>query len=151
GDVTLVHKEHGSTDGDDGRFTQIFQTSREIFRQKWGRTLRSRYKHEVLWQSIMNSPTGYAISCREILKALDQEGVRVVYRYAYGPGSPLPRLEPASSGDFLLDTFRLRSDGARHEISVVYGQGDIFGCGRGRRRVGFTMLEVDGFPKDWVR
>jgi glycosyltransferase involved in cell wall biosynthesis len=34
---------------------------------------------------------------------------------------------------------------------VVYGQGDVFGRNRGRYKVGFTMLEVDGFPPGWVR
>src|SRR5262249_50639170 len=151
GDVTLVHKEHGSTDGDDGRFMRIFQASRETFRKKWLKTLQSRYTREVFWQSIMNFPTGYAMSCREILKALDREGVRIVYRYAYGPKTPFPLLEPGSSGDFVLDTLRNRSNGMRPPLSVVYGQGDVFHRNRGRRKVGFTMLEVDGFPKGWVR
>jgi GT2 family glycosyltransferase len=151
GDVTLVHKEHGSTEGDDGRFMRIFQASRDKFRKKWGKALQDRYTHEVLWQSIMNFPTGYAVSCREILRALDRRGVRVIYRYAYGPGSPFPVPEIGSSGDFLLDTMRDRRDGARPSLSVVYGQGDVFRRNRGRRNVGFTMLEVDGFPRDWVR
>src|SRR5262249_54601927 len=113
GDVTLIHKEHGSTEGDDGRFMRIFQSSRETFRKKWAKTLQRRYTREVFWQSIMNFPTGYAMSCREILKALDREGVRVVYRYAYGPKTPFPLPEPEASGDFILDTLRLRSDGLR--------------------------------------
>ena len=151
GDVTLVHSEHGSTEGDDGRFIQIFQASREKFRKKWGKTLRARYTREIVWQSIMNFATGYAMSCRAILRALDRLGVRVIYRYAYGPGTPFPVPELGSSGDFLLDTMRDRRDGTRPPVSVVYGQGDVFRRNRGRRKVGFTMLEVDGFPRDWVR
>jgi len=151
GDVTLVHREHGSTEADDGRFMSLFQASREKFRKKWGKALEARYKREVFWQSIMNFPTGYAMSCREILRALDRQGVRIVYRYAYGPGTVFPVPEPEASGDFLLDTIRERRDGLRPQLSVVYGQGDVFRRNRGRRRVGYTMLEVDGFPRDWVR
>ncbi len=151
GDVTLVHREHGSTEGDDSRFTRIFQASRDKFRKKWGKALQDRYTREILWQSIMNFPTGYAMSCREILRALDRRGVRIIYRYAYGPGTPFQVPEIGSSGDFLLDTMRDRRNGTRPSLSVVYGQGDVFKRNRGRRRVGFTMLEVDGFPKDWVR
>jgi GT2 family glycosyltransferase len=151
GDVTLVHREHGSTEGDTRQFLQIFQTSREEFRKKWEKTLQARYTREVLWQSIMNFPSGYAMSCREILRALDRQGVRVVYRYAYGPGTPFQVPEPEASGDFLLDTMRGRRDGSRPALSVVYGQGDVFARNRGRRKVGFTMLEVDGFPRDWVK
>ena len=62
GDVTLVHREHGSTEGDDGRFMEIFQASREKFRKKWAKSLSERYTREVVWQSIMNFPTGYAMS-----------------------------------------------------------------------------------------
>jgi glycosyltransferase involved in cell wall biosynthesis len=99
----------------------------------------------------MNFPTGYAMSCREILRALDRRGVRIIYRYAYGPGTPFPVPEIGPTGDFLLDAMRDRRDGRRPSLSVVYGQGDVFQRNRGRRSVGFTMLEVDGFPKDWVR
>jgi len=151
GDVTLVHREHGSTEADDGRFMSLFQTSRDKFRKKWAKALEARYTREVFWQSIMNFPTGYAMSCREILRALDHQGVRVVYRYAYGPGTVFPVPEPEASGDYLLDTIRERRDGLRPALSVVYGQGDVFSRNRGRRRVGYTMLEVDGFPRDWVR
>ncbi|MGH9366321.1 MAG: glycosyltransferase [Thermoanaerobaculia bacterium] len=151
GDVTLVHNEHGSTAGDSRAFMQIFQKSRETFRKKWAKTLEARYTRELLWQSIMNFPTGYASSCREILRALDRQGVRVTYRYVYGPGTPFPIREPESNGDYLLDTIRVRPTPARPPLAVVYGQGDVFGSNRGRRRVGFTMLEVDGFPEDWVR
>jgi GT2 family glycosyltransferase len=151
GGVTLVHREHGSTEGDTRQFLQIFQTSREEFRKKWEKTLQAQYTREVFWQSIMNFPSGYAMSCREILRALDRQGVRVVYRYAYGPGTPFQAPEPEASGDFLLDTMRGRRDGSRPALSVVYGQGDVFARNRGRRKVGFTMLEVDGFPRDWVK
>jgi GT2 family glycosyltransferase len=151
GDVTLVHDEHGSTSGDERELMRIFQMSRDVFRKKWQARLEGRYRRRVLWQSIMNFPTGYAVSCREILRALDRQGVWVAYRYVYGPKTPFPVMEPESSGDYLLDVIRGRTDGARPAVSVVYGQGDVFSPRKGQPNVGFTMLEVDGFPKDWVR
>ncbi|HSD72773.1 MAG TPA: glycosyltransferase [Thermoanaerobaculia bacterium] len=149
GEVTLVHNEHGSTLGDTGEFMRIFQASQGVFRRKWERSLESRYKREVLWQSIMNFPTGYAASTREILRALDRSGVRVSYRYVYGPGTPFPVDEPESSSDYLMNVVARRNGSP--SVSVVYGQGDVFYRNAGRRKVGFTMLEVDGFPSDWVR
>jgi GT2 family glycosyltransferase len=151
GDVTLVHREHGSTSGDIRAFMQIFQKSRETFRKKWGKLLEARYTRELFWQSIMNFPTGYAMSCREILRALDRQGARVTYRYVYGQGTPFPVAEPEPNGDYLLDTIRLRREPRHPQVAVVYGQGDVFRANRGRRKVGFTMLEVDGFPPEWVR
>ena len=151
GEVSLVHDEHGSTAGDSFERTEIFRKSREIFRKKWRRVLESRYTREVLWQSIMNFPTGYAMSCREILRALDRASVRATYRYVYGPGTPFPVVEPDRNGDYLLEVIRRRRADRRPEVSVVYGQGDVFERGTGRRKIGFTMLEVDGFPREWVR
>jgi GT2 family glycosyltransferase len=150
GEVTIIHDEHGSTKGDMGEFERIFQTSRAIFRKKWRKELEARYTREVLWQSIMNFATGYALSCREILRALDRRGVRVAYRYVYGPGSPFPVMEPESNGDYVMNVLRGRQPG-RSKVAVVYGQGDVFARNAGRRKVGFTMLEVDGFPREWVR
>jgi GT2 family glycosyltransferase len=150
GDVTLVHDEHGSTDGTHD-FTPIFLASREVFRKKWAKALEGRYSRDLLWQSIMNFPTGYAMSTREILRALDRAGVRMTYRYVYGPGTPFPVAEPQESGDYLLNVLARRGNSVRPAVSVVYGQGDVFHRNRGRRKIGFTMLEVDGFPKDWVK
>ena len=151
GSVTLVHREHGSTDGDPQEFERIFQGSREVFQKKWKKSLEARYTRDLLWQSIMNFPTGYAMSCREILRALDRAGVRVAYDYVYGPGTPFPVVEPDANGDYLMNVIRMRQAPSPSRVGVVYGQGDVFQRNRGSRKVGFTMLEVDGFPKDWVR
>ena len=88
GDVTLVLREHGSTEGDDGRFMEIFQASREKFRKKWAKSLSERYTREVVWQSIMNFPTGYAMSCRAILRALDRRGSGSSTGMPTAPGRP---------------------------------------------------------------
>ena len=150
GEVTLIHDEHGSTQDDAGALMNLFQGSRAIFRRKWHRTLDARYRHRLLWQSIMNFPTGYATSCREFLRVLDQQGVHAVYRYVYGPKTVFPPLEPASSGDYRLNVIRERVEPRRPQVAVVYGQGDVFRQNRGRYKIGFTMLEVNGFPKEWV-
>ena len=149
GDVTLVHHEHGSTDADPGEFERIFLGSREVFSKKWHERLEKRYRREVLWQSIMNFPTGYAMSCREILRALDRLGVRAGYEYVYGPGTPFPVTEPDGNGDYVMNVIRART--VKPEVAVVYRQGDVVLRNPGKRRVGFTMLGVDGFPHEWVR
>ena len=151
GDVTLIHDEHGSTRGDDGTFNRLFQGSRKTFRRKWGAALEGRYRRELAWQSIMNFPTGYATSCRELLRALEREGVRTVYRYVYGPKTVFPVAEPENSGDYRLNVIRGRRLPLRPRVGVVYGQGDVFRRNLARYKVGYTMLEVDGFPREWVR
>ena len=151
GAVTMRHDEHGSLAGNDELRERLFETSRTTFRAKWAAKLDARYTARLTWQSTMNFASGYSVSSREIVRALDGEGIRVDYRYAYGPGTPLPALEPSASGDPLLDIIRARPSPRRPDVAVTYAQGDVFARNPGRRRIGFTMLEVDGFPAEWVR
>ena len=151
GAVTLVHREHGSTSDQPKTFDALFQEGRRIFRGLWRKKLEARYRHTLSWQSILNFPTGYAMSCREILRACEAEGIRTAYSYVYGPGTPLPAREDNDARDYLLNAIARRRAGRRPRVSVVYGQGDIFHLNKGRHRIGYTMFEVDGFPKEWVR
>lgn len=151
GDVTLIHDEHGSTAGQDGLFSRIFGESREAFARKWRDELRSGYRQTVLWQSILNFSTGYARSCRELLWALEGHGVSTVYRYVYGAGSPFPVEESPDTGNYFLNVVQSRRRPVMPRVGVVYGQGDVFRRNRGRFKIGYTMLEVDGFPAEWVR
>jgi GT2 family glycosyltransferase len=151
GAVTLLHREHGSTSDAPDLFEKIFKKSQATFRTRWKRALEARYTRSVSWQSILNFPTGYAMSCREILRALDTEGVRAAYAYVYGPGTPFPVREPENAGDYLLNVISKRESGRRPPVSVVYGQGDVFLRNKGKTRIGYTMLEVDGFPAEWVK
>ncbi|MEO8054189.1 MAG: glycosyltransferase [Acidobacteriota bacterium] len=151
GAVTLVHHEHGSTSDQPKTFESLFQESRRTFGDLWEKKLEARYRHELSWQSILNFPTGYAMSCREILRAGDAAGIRFSYEYAYGPGTPFPVREEENARDYLLNVISRRKAGRRPRVSVVYGQGDVFFRNRGRTRIGYTMLEVDGFPPEWVK
>jgi len=151
GAVTIVHAEHGSTSEHSERRDKLFQASRAIFEKKWKSKLQAQYRHEVLWQSIMNFPTGYAMSCRAFLRGLDQAGIRMAYEYVYGEGSPFPVAEPVETRDYRMNVIRARKTHGVPAVSVVYGQGDVFERARGKRKIGYTMLEVDGFPKEWVR
>ena len=149
GGVCLTHDQHGSTRDDPSARVQQWERSRDIFRKRWFET-EPHYRHELLWQSILNVPTGYAVSSREILHALEAEGVRTVYRYVYGPGTVIPLAEPAESGDHLLDIVSARTSN-EPPVAVVYGQADVFAANRGKYKIGFTMLEVDSFPPSWVQ
>lgn len=151
GAVTLVHREHGSTSDDPVFFGRLYRESQAVFRKRWQAALLGRYRHRLTWQSILNIPTGYAISSRELLKALDAAGVHMSYEYVYGRGTPHPFPEDDRSGDYRLDVLMRRSAAGRPAVSVVYAQGDVFRKNRGRFRIGFTMLETDGFPATWVR
>ena len=151
GGVTLIHDEHGSTRGDSAALMRIFQGSRKVFAEKWRATLEAGYHHEVFWQSIMNFPTGYAMSCQEMLNALEAQGVRAIYRYVYGPKTVFPKEEPEGFDDYRLNVYRSREVPRKPDVGIVYAQGDVFYRNRGKYKIGYTMLEVDGFPAEWIR
>lgn len=150
GAVTMLHREHGSTEEQPGMFDEVFSKSRAEFARRWKKHLET-YDLQVHWQSVMNFAHGYAGTLRDIVRELERARVRTTYEYLYGPGTPVPLDEPENSGDYLLNVVRMRDVPARPDVSVVYGQGDVFERNRGRYRIGFTMLEVDGFPDEWVR
>ena len=151
GAVTLVHVQHGSTSQTPGLFEKMFHTSQARFKKTWKPTLEGHYTASLHWQSILNFPTGYATTGRGILRELDARGVRMSYEYVYGPGTSNPHTEPENTGDYLLNVISGRRPGLRPPVSVVYAVGEEFARNRGRYKVGYTMLEVDGFPDDWVR
>jgi GT2 family glycosyltransferase len=152
GEVTLVHDEHGSTRDRPETQRAVFRASQQRFAARWRDELEARYRTTVVWHSILNFPTGYARASRALLRALDTRGVRMIYRYAYGAGSPFRVEESGDTRDYRLNVMRDRRPRGLPEAAVVFGQGDVFfrSEGKGRRRIGYTMTEVDRFPADWV-
>ena len=150
GSVTLLHNQHGSTQDNASFRNKLFAQSRQIFSKKWKKQLEKQYTSELAWQSILNFPTGYAMSSQAIVKALDDKKVRVQYKYVYGPNSPFPVPEKEDMHHNRLNVICKRPFPKKPKISVVYGQGDVFEKNQGKYKIGFTMLEVDGFPSQWV-
>jgi GT2 family glycosyltransferase len=150
GGVTIVHHENVSTKINSVTHNSLFKKGQQIFRAKWEKELRrDRYNREIGWHSILNFPTGYAHSSRALITALDGHGVYVSYRYLYGPGTVLPFAEPEDSESPRIHTIRSRKI-VSQVPQVVYGQGDMFHANSGPYKVGFTMLETDRIPVDWV-
>lgn len=151
GSVTVLHHENVSTKVNNTSHRRLFQKSQQLFRKKWERTFKqTRYTRCLGWHSALNFPTGYAISSAALATALDKQGVRVFYKYLYGPGTVLPVPEPSGAEAPLVDEIRRRK--LSHELpQVVYGQGDMFHANFGRYKIGFTMLEADRIPADWAR
>lgn len=149
GRVTLIHTQNTTTKVNKVNFNKLFETSRDKFRRKWGSYLDQSYELPVNWHSIANVSSGYANSSRKLMVALDEQHVKVHYRYVYGPGTPNPAMEPQSSNDYRVNLFNSRHKHP-HATEVVYGQGDVFFKNNGRYKIGYSMLEVDGLPRDWV-
>ena len=152
GNIRITHSENSSTKVNNVSHRDIFLESQKTFRDKWENTLlQTRYPHGAIdLHSIINFPSGYAASARSFVEALDRQGTRVAYQYVYGPGTVFPVAEPEHSDSYVVNMVRSRKFGEA-PVQVVYAQGDVFERNNGKYRIGYTMLEVDGLPSEWVR
>ncbi|MHB1331614.1 MAG: glycosyltransferase [Sulfuriferula sp.] len=151
GDIRVKHTESSSTKENSVSHNDIFLKSQQTFKDKWGAILADeRYALTVDWHSIINFPSGYAASSRSFVESLDSQGVSVTYKYVYGPGTVFPVDEPEHSDSYIVNMVRNRSFG-KSPVQVVYAQGDVFERNTGKYKIGYTMLEVDGLPVEWVR
>ena len=151
GSATVIHHENTSTKVNKVSHGEMFLESQQTFKRKWQATLESsRYTAEVNWHSLLNFPSGYANSSRELVLELDRQKVRVNYRYLYGPGTAFMRPEPEQSDSYMINVIRGRRVNPSG-VQVFYGQGDSFRTNYRSYKIGYTMLEVDGLPREWVR
>jgi GT2 family glycosyltransferase len=151
GAVTVVHHQNASAAVNGVNLSTYLQSARRVFLSKWEKKLRAtRYSRQIAWHSVLNLPTGYSHSSRELVSALDRRGVHVSYQYVYGPGTAHPENEPDHSESLVVDTIRSRKL-RRGSVQVVYAQGDVFGSNSGACKIGYTMLETDRIPAAWVR
>ncbi len=84
------------------------------------------------------------------METFDRLGTSVSYKYVYGPGTVFPVVEPEHSDSYIVNMVKAREFG-KAPVQVVYAQGDVFEKNTGKYKVGFTMLEVNGLPQEWVR
>lgn len=145
GGVTLIHHQNVSTSINRVDFSKIFRKSQKIFRKRWERNLKDRYETSVLWHSEVGGASGYAVSSRELLVPLDELGVDVRLVYIYGTD-----WMDTQRDDHRIVSMRQRPKDLRLP-QVVYAPGELFSKNSGRYRIGYTMLEVDGIPGEWVR
>ena len=150
GSVTVIHHENVSTSINGVRLTDVFEKSAAVFRKHWKTSVEDkRYNRGLDWHSIVNFETGYGISSKQLMLAMDRLEVKLAYKYVYGWGTPFPVPEPEASDSYMINVIRQRSFGA-NGVQVVYAQGDVFDRNKGKYRVGYTMLETDRIPAAWA-
>jgi len=150
GSVTLIHYQNVSTDVNKVNLSDMFMKSQKDFKKIWSKELEKRYEQTMAWHSIMNFPSGYAVSAKNFMMSLDRKNVDIRYKYVYGKGTPFPVEEPAMSDNYIMNIIRQRKF-MKNCPQVVYGQGDVFAKNDGKYKIGFTMLETTGIPKEWVK
>ncbi|MGH9190525.1 MAG: glycosyltransferase [Acidimicrobiales bacterium] len=143
GGVSPVHFHNTSTRENKVDFWSIYERSRKVFSRKWSKWLEDeRYDSELVWHSVVTRPLGYALHSRKMMLAMHFAGLKVAYRNAYGADDG-PVEHP-----LLADLVARRA--RRSATQLAYSQADAFSRVQGARKVGWTMLEVTGLPKEWV-
>lgn len=150
GKVTLIHYQNVSTNVNEVNFSDMFLKSQKTFKNIWNADLTQRYTRKMAWHTLVNFPSGYAVSAKNFMIALDEQDVDIRYKYIYGKGTPFPVKEPPANEDYRINIIRQRKFIKRCP-QVTYGQGDVFYKNNGKYKIGYTMLETTGIPKEWVR
>ncbi len=144
GDVQVIHHENASTKLNRADWWQMRGAAQAIFVRKWQRHYERRYTRALFWHALVTGATGYSTSSREFLIELDRRGVDVRLACIFGTDYTEPPTK-----DPRVDQMRTRPKDS-NLVQVVYSQGDAFTKNSGRYRIGYTMLEADGLPRDWV-
>lgn len=145
GGTRVVHHENSSTRLNNADWWRMFSHGQRVFLQKWREHYRQRYQRGLVWHSLIAGATGYATSSREFVRELDRRGVDVRLVCIFGTDYTEP-----PTRDPRIDQLRNRPKDTSLP-QIVYSQGDAFIKNSGRYRIGFTMLESDSLPVDWVQ
>ena len=149
--VALTHHHNTSTRENGVSMWDMYRNSQQVFLKKWQNHLQEeQYSMDVGWRSSLNFPSGYARSSRSFVAGLERRGIAIHYEYLYGQNTPVPLDESGFSEDHEL------AHVGRRPINpglpqVVYGLGNCFHANNGEYKIGFTMLETDRIPEEWVR
>jgi glycosyltransferase involved in cell wall biosynthesis len=150
GSLTILHHEHVSTTINKINHSNLFLNSQKVFKKKWMPYLKKRLDRDICWHSTFNRPFGYGMISRSLAVSLEDSEIGVSYRYLYGPGTVFPVEEEPSNEDYRINIIRKRKQ-VNDAPQIIFGQGDAFDTVRKGYRVGFTMLETTGVPKQWVK
>ena len=150
GAATVVHHENVSTQVNAIPHSRYFLKGQEVFRSKWAESLRkNRYSRQIGWHSTVSVPLGYAAASVQLISALDRRGVQVSYHTFTAREHRIPQRKATGvSSGCGHDPWTKMKPGV---VQVVFAQGDVLQSNSGVYKIGFTMLETDGIPHEWVR
>lgn len=144
GELTLEHAYNTSRSENDYDYWSMYNKSGAVFADKWKTKMLDERDPAVHWRSTLWHPMGYAQMAREQMRALWDIGAYVSYERIYDGA------DEHETGDGLIDNIarlKRRTD----SVEVAAAPADLWHKVNSKLRVGYTMLEVDGIPSDWVQ
>jgi GT2 family glycosyltransferase/glycosyltransferase involved in cell wall biosynthesis len=144
GSVSVLHTGPGSTAYRVAAPGELYRQSHQIFKRIWSDALNRRFSHSVVWVGTSSLQTGYGFWSRHAQRAALDAGVLTHYQ----PGRLSPELDPPT-GDIWLDDCR-NHVGDPDMPQVIIEHASRFPRASGRYRIGYTMSDVDHWPKEWL-
>ena len=146
GKVTLYHEHNATSRINNINASSLLQQNRVKFLKKWKPYLDKKDLNIELRGPVF-AASGYAEACRNLAIGLTRENVNVALK-------PITShvLEQGPKGNANLIIQDLITNDAVSDTSLIFYLADFFTQHpRGKKRkIGYTMLEVDGVPANWV-
>lgn len=144
GELTLEHAYNTSRRENEFDYWAMYKNSGAVFASKWGKKMLESRTPAVHWRSTLWHPMGYAQMAREQMRALWELGTYVTYERIYDGD------DESRTADGLIDDIAQLKQRA-NAIQVAAAPADLwYKLDTGAVKIGYTMLEVDGIPSDWV-
>ena len=148
GEVTLLH-EHGATSrANNINAASLLSVNRVKFAKKWGTKLAQKEVSVEIKGPIFGS-SGYAEACRGLVMGLWENKVDVAFK----PIIIHPSEHSPQNKSINLIVQEAISNPASYDTAMVFYLAEYFiqHLQGKKRRIGYTMLEVDGVPATWVQ
>jgi hypothetical protein len=148
GEVTLLH-EHGATSrANNMNATALLGANRVKFAKKWAPYLLHKDGGVEIRGPIYGS-SGYAEACRNLVAGLWENKIDVAFR----PITIHPSENKPQNKNVNLIVQDAISNSTTYDIGMVFYLAEYFiqHLQGKKRRIGYTMLEVDGVPSTWVQ
>jgi len=148
GEVTLLH-EHGATShANNINASALLSANRIKFTKKWSSYL-ARKDYNVEIKGPIFGSSGYAEACRNLVEGLWESNVNVSFK----PIIVHPSEHKSRNKNVNLIVQDSISNTNISDTGIVFYLAEYFmqHLQGKKRRIGYTMLEVDGVPSTWVQ
>jgi GT2 family glycosyltransferase/glycosyltransferase involved in cell wall biosynthesis len=144
GGTSVIHLGPSTTANRVAAPGELYRKSHQIFERKWSHALDGRFSHDVVWCGGLGNETGYGFWSRHAQRAALDAGVLTHYQSArLTPGADLP-----APDSWLRDCQKQMGDPMMPQILVEHGA--RFCRASGRYKIGWTMSDVEPWPKEWL-
>ena len=144
GGASVIHLGPGSTANRIAARGELYRASHQIFERKWGNALNGRFSYEVVWVGGTAAATGYEFWSRRAQRAALDAGVLTYFQHA----RRVPGEVPAPPDVWLRDCIGHIGDPMMPQVIIEHAS--RFPRCSGRYRIGWTMSDVEPWPKEWL-